>query len=293
MAKKIITYNICTVSNGSSALKDLIVSRLEEFSRKHASMLFPHRHTFYQVLYITEGGGSHIIDFEKFEVKPGMVFLLSPGQVHKWLFSEGTRGILINFSESFFSSFLANRYYVNEFIFFSGNPFYSFADLSGNNLTNTTVQSLMRRILAEYNECDDCRLDLIRTLILLLFFELNKSITERSSQGSSAHSYYLLRKFQKLTDLYYGEKRLPREYAEILCITPNHLNALCTQLTGSSAGAIIRNRILLEAKRLLINSENSVSEIAWQLHFKDNSYFSRFFKKYEGLGPDEFRKQWM
>ena len=100
----------------------------------------------------------------------------------------------------------------------------------------------------------------------------------------------VFRNFEKLIEQNFTTKRLPKEYVEILFVTPNHLNALCNQLIGKSAGDIIRNRVLLEAKRLLVNSNQNISEIAWQLKFEDNSYFSKFFKKNEGITPDEFRK---
>ncbi|RYZ32209.1 MAG: AraC family transcriptional regulator, partial [Sphingobacteriales bacterium] len=69
-----------------------------------------------------------------------------------------------------------------------------------------------------------------------------------------------------------------------------HLNALCQDLLGKTAGELIRDRILLEAKRLLVNADISISEIAWQLNFADNSYFSKFFKKQAGTTPEAFRK---
>ncbi|MBC7552760.1 MAG: AraC family transcriptional regulator, partial [Taibaiella sp.] len=84
--------------------------------------------------------------------------------------------------------------------------------------------------------------------------------------------------------------RLPKEYAAQLFITPNHLNAVCHQLLGKAAGEVIRDRVLLEIKRLLVNVDITVSGIAAQLNFPDNSYFSKFFKKYEGSTPEDFRK---
>jgi AraC-like DNA-binding protein len=93
-----------------------------------------------------------------------------------------------------------------------------------------------------------------------------------------------------LINRHYRSMRLPREYAEQLYITPNHLNALCQDLLGKTAGDVIRERVLLEAKRLLTNEQKSVSEIAGELNFPDNSYFSRFFRKYTGQSPEEFRK---
>src|SRR5690606_22830534 len=81
-----------------------------------------------------------------------------------------------------------------------------------------------------------------------------------------------------------------KDYAARLCITPNYLNAVCTKVTGKSAGEHIRERIMLEAKRLLLHSDNTVSEIAGELNFDDNPYFCRFFKKYAQITPEQFRK---
>jgi len=83
---------------------------------------------------------------------------------------------------------------------------------------------------------------------------------------------------------------LPKDYAALLYITPNHLDALCNDILGIPAGEVIRNRVILEAKRMLINPKLSVADIGGRLGFADNSYFTRFFKKQAGTTPDEFRK---
>lgn len=101
----------------------------------------------------------------------------------------------------------------------------------------------------------------------------------------------LIHNFQDLIEKYYKEKKLSKEYAELLYITPNHLNALCKDVLGFSSGELIRNRIILEAKRLLVNKNITINEIAYLLNFKDSSYFVKFFKKYTNFTPDQFRKQ--
>ena len=77
----------------------------------------------------------------------------------------------------------------------------------------------------------------------------------------------------------------------MLYITPNHLNAVCKDMMGISAGEMIRNRIMLEAKRMLTNPQLNISEISLKLNFSDNSYFTKFFKKLEDITPEEFRKK--
>lgn len=86
------------------------------------------------------------------------------------------------------------------------------------------------------------------------------------------------------------EAHHPKFYAAHLSVTPNYLNTLCKKLAGKTLGEIIRSRIVLEAKRLLVNSEYTISQIAYELYFEDNSYFSKFFKANTGLTPAEFRK---
>ncbi|MFA6944451.1 MAG: helix-turn-helix domain-containing protein, partial [Pedobacter sp.] len=108
---------------------------------------------------------------------------------------------------------------------------------------------------------------------------------------STLYNYTLLKNFRALIEKNYTMFRLPREYAELLYITPNHLNALCNHLLGIPAGQVIRNRIFLEAKRLLMNHDLTITEISAHLNFADNSYFSRAFKKHAGVSPEVFRKK--
>jgi AraC-like DNA-binding protein len=78
----------------------------------------------------------------------------------------------------------------------------------------------------------------------------------------------------------------------MLYITPNHLNALSNSVLGKPAGELIRERVVLEAKRLLVNSDYTVTQIADTLHFEDNAYFTRFFKKYTSMSPEVFRQEY-
>ncbi|WP_106599646.1 AraC family ligand binding domain-containing protein [Dyadobacter jiangsuensis] len=55
-------------------------------------MIFPHRHSFYQLLYISSGAGRHVIDFEQYDVEQGSIYFVAPRQVHQWLFDHSTQG---------------------------------------------------------------------------------------------------------------------------------------------------------------------------------------------------------
>ncbi|HYK76019.1 MAG TPA: AraC family transcriptional regulator, partial [Daejeonella sp.] len=154
------------------------------------------------------------------------------------------------------------------------------------------IKELFEELLHEETGNKKYSANMVRVLLLKIFILISRfSIQNGKSAINSSYNYTLLKNFQQLIERNYTTLKLPKDYAELLYITPNHLNALCNDMLGVSAGEIIRNRIILEAKRLLINLEMSISEISNQLNFNDNSYFSKFFKKQVGLTPEEFRKK--
>jgi len=289
MLREIPTFSICSLDAAKSPSNDLAFYQLREFLNVNKKLVFPHRHSFYQVLYITHGGGTHIIDFKAYPVEKGTMFFLAPGQIHEWLFDDETEGVLINFSEAFFSNFLANRHYTRDFTFFIGNGAHSVVDVKDE---TTFITATLNNVSSEYDQHELSRFDVIRVLLLHLFIVLNRKITTTAIAPGDQNYQAQIRNFELKIEEYYLTKRLPKDYAAMLFITPNHLNAVCKQIKGIPAGKLIRDRVLLEAKRLLVNSDKNISEISNLLNFENNSYFSRFFKQYEGLTPEEFKKNY-
>jgi len=152
------------------------------------------------------------------------------------------------------------------------------------------AKDIFERLIEEVQSKQPHNRDMVCIELLSLFILISRCCASNAPKQIPEQSQLLLYNFRKLVDEYYAEKRLPKDYAAMLYITPNHLNALCQDLLGQSAGEVIRDRVLLEAKRLLVNVSLSISQIAYQLNFTDNSYFTKFFKKYCGMTPEEFRK---
>lgn len=287
--KNLPCYDYCTLNSEQNTGTDVTVIRLQQYLTEHPHLVFPHKHTFfYQLLFVTQGGGKHIIDFQNYPVQKGGLFLMAPNQVHDWQFTNETDGILVNFSESFFGTFLSDHHYLEQFTFFIANGSHSYWDAAQQ---YESFHQLFTALLEEFEEKREHRMDLIKILLLQFFIKLQRQqctntdvLTNHQSQQS------LIKKFELLVEKNYSLNSLPKDYAALLYVTPNHLNAVCKEATGASAGDIIRKRILLEAKRMLINCDYTISEIAARLNFETNSYFSRFFKKYEYLTPETFRK---
>jgi len=110
----------------------------------------------------------------------------------------------------------------------------------------------------------------------------------RSNLKSTAE--LISRRFKNFVGKYYLQKQTVKAYAELLCITPNHLNKIIKTTTGRTALRLIIDRILVDAKALLRLSSMNVSEIAYGLGFEDTSYFARLFKKKTGITPLKYRR---
>lgn len=291
MAKhQIPTYTICRLAADEAVQKELIAERFPHYLDTHRHLHFPHRHSFYHLVFFTKGAGKQSIDFVSFPVQPGQIYFMVPGQVHGWDFDGEMDGYIINFSDTFFHTLLQNTQYIDQFYFFNGQAAESVIQLPVERQVEVTA--LFEKILEEVQQNNDHMMDMIRTLLLQIFILVNRiQVTTIRQKQVPQHNYLLLRNFQQLIEKNYTQLKLPKEYAALLYITPNHLNALCKDVLDKSAGEIIRDRILLEAKRLLTNADMSIMDIAYQLNFADNSYFSKFFKKYAGATPEDFRKQ--
>ncbi|MEO7450769.1 MAG: helix-turn-helix transcriptional regulator [Chitinophagaceae bacterium] len=287
--EKIPVYDICSLSADQRQPNEVLAERFGAYLKRHSPNLHhAHRHSFYHLVFFTAGAGTHSIDFTRFAVKPYEMYFMSPGQVHSWDFKGNTDGYIINFSENLFRSFLLNPDYLERFSFFSGNSEESVCKLLTS--SHNKVLALFEEILAEGARKEN-NTDALKLLLLQLFITVNQSLKINMQKAVPQQKQVLLKGFRRLIDLHYRSIKLPKQYADLLYVTPNHLNALSQDLLGKPAGELIRDRILLEAKRLLTSTDMSITEIAYDLNFQDNSYFNRFFKKKEGGTPDAFRKQ--
>jgi len=290
MPKQVLPiYSICTLADKPLAPSDFLADDLTHYLETHKDLKFPHKHDFYHLVYFSSGSGSHSIDFINFPVEAGQVYFMIPGQVHTWNFEEQPTGFIVNFSEQYINSLVTNARYLDQFSFFSGIAGEQVINLP----TDTRVQAeqLLATIVREGNSSLEMKDDFVKSALIQLFIQVDRNIVKSGDKHRSNYNYLLLRNFQKLIDVHYKDKKLTKDYASMLYVTPNHLNALSNDVTGRSAGELIRDRVLLEAKRLLINAQLSITEIAGELDFADNSYFSKFFKKYTGVSPEAFRTQ--
>jgi len=290
MSKQVLpTYNINTLKDIPLPPEDFVADHFAHYLDEHKDLHFPHKHSFYHLVYFSKGSGSHSIDFINFPVEAGQIYFMIPGQVHSWNFATKPDGYIVNFSEQYINALVANPRYLDQFSFLSGIAKEQVITIPKEG--REQVEQTLETVITEGNSQKVLKDDFARTALLQLLIQVNRYAIKEDDKQPANYNSVLLRNFQKLIDQHYKEKKLTKEYAAMLYVTPNHLNALTKDVTGSPAGELIRDRILLEAKRLLINAKMTISQIALELDFTDNSYFSKFFKKYVGVTPEEFRKQ--
>jgi AraC-like DNA-binding protein len=106
---------------------------------------------------------------------------------------------------------------------------------------------------------------------------------------SKGKGQILVKRFFHLVEENHQKNLSLSDYSRMIGVTPNHLTQTVKLLTGKTSSQIIKAKQLLEIKRLLVHTNLSVSEIANQLNFEDQSYFTKFFKRETGITPIQYR----
>ena len=146
------------------------------------------------------------------------------------------------------------------------------------------------RIEHEYNISRFGRADAINSLLQLIFIEAKRLIlTESKPPDSPSASALLTYRYQLLVEKNAAEQHKVEAYANELGVATAYLSQCVKEVTGITAGEILRKQIILEAKRLLAYTDVTIAEVAERLNFKDASYFGRFFKREAQQTPGEFQ----
>lgn len=249
-----------------------------------------HRHDYYTVLFIKVAEGKHIVDYQQFDLEGMEVFFVSPGQVHQVVLTERPEGWVFTFSRDFLiqnnipESFISN---INLFRTIGDNP--------PLRLDQPTYERLLR-IVKEMETCLPGELTYRRRALgallqLFLIYCNNSSTLDRSQLDEETSGICILRDFKQLVENRYSKWHKVNQYASEISITPKHLSQTVKKLTGKSAKELIQNRLVLEAKRLLLHTTLSIKEIAYRIGFEEPLHFSSFFKKNVGFSPSKFREE--
>lgn len=265
--------------------RDFYVNTFAEHLKSHSFVEEPHRHDSYLMVFFTNGSGLHEVDFDQFEIKRGSLFVLQPGQMHHWSLSEDIEGFVIIFSQELYNLYFGQKK-INEYNFY--HSIHNRPEMVFEEEELPKIVPYFDLLIQENNQNNKMQLDKMLNLLDCIHIEISRKYSETYSHQT--HSYNIkINKFESLLERYFRQEKLPSFYAEKLNITLKHLNRICNEILQKTATEVIMDRVILEIKRMLIDKQLAVNEVAFAVGYEDYSYFSRFFKKQTGMSPTEFR----
>jgi AraC-like DNA-binding protein len=246
----------------------------------------PHALAFYDVMLVTAGRGRVELDSRGHRLAPGRVFFTAPGQARR-LFVRGLDGWCLFFEGAFVADFLADPLFLNRLHFFhdpAAPPL---------RLKAPEARAVAQRLGAMRNEIRRARADSpqwLRAGLFEVLVRLNRAYALQRGLGPLADPPPLVLRLRDLVERHFRETHAVAAYARRLKVTPGHLSWLTRRHLGQSAGAVLRARVVTEARRLLAFGDDDVAAVAATLGFADPAYFSRFFRRETGISPAAFRR---
>jgi len=264
-------------------LKGFYANRLPAHLQEHQFINVHHKHSTFVTVMFTKGTGT---DFHSYPVKRGNVFFLNPGQVHRWSLSADTTGYIFFHTKEFYEMLFPD-FPVENFPFFAPGSNHPLLELWEESVER--LAGLYENIISEFTEQFLFKEVKIGSLISQVYVELSRLYPWQPLTTETSNYFQKVKKLQKLIDENFRKQKQPSVYAEMMNMSTRHLSRICMEVLSISTSEMIHNRIVLEAKRMLIHQDTTVSLIANTLGFEEVSYFIRLFKKKTGMTPTEFR----
>lgn len=274
-------------SDGFSDSECYINTLSDHLSTSHKHINRPHKHDFYTMVLFTKGSGIHEIEFERYEVRPGSLYYLSPGQTHNWDLSHDADGFVVFHSAEFYN--LNSGLDTANFLFYAQASGWRQPVLPEHEIRE--FATLFRKIQQEKATAGNKSRFMILSLLTQLYILSERRIDAERPVAAAHDSYHAKHiRFLELLEKHYAEVKSIRQYADWLHITPKHLNRINKALVNKTTSDIITGRVILEAKRMLSHTDLNFAEIALRLGYPDYAYFSKVFRKQEGVSPSAFVK---
>ncbi len=263
------------------------IEDIADRSRDNNWVIKPHRHTrLFQILLLINGCLQVKLEDQQHQLQGNWAVSIPPSCVHGFEFPADTQGIVLSVEASLLNS--------------QTHPFQglarlldqphtiSFTDQDVLFIQFKTYLDLIRQELKHLYLGQEAMLSwLMGSLLMTLWRQLQYSHAQVQNNPKNSQTF---QQFRHLLETHYREQWDVQTYAKALHTSISSLNRLCQEKAGHSAKGLIQERVLLEAKRRLIYTQESLERVAESLGFKDPAYFSRFFKNLAGVPPSDYRK---
>ncbi|MBL7817899.1 MAG: AraC family transcriptional regulator [Saprospiraceae bacterium] len=272
----------------SSSFHNLFhINKLEDYRDKIHFPLPPHRKPVYDFLFLTKGMTRRSKALSPYEIGENTFFFMPAYQItnHEFM-STDIEGYFCHFNFDIFTNNLPQHNILRDFPFlqFIGNPC-----VTVDEAITPFIINILKRLETEYKKDKIEQFDIIAVYLLTLFTEVNRFYTP-SVPAKKNTALMIAQNFKDALSRHIHEKQKVTEYADLLAVSPNHLNKSVKAATGKSAQDLLNDMIVLEAKVLLKQTDLQISEIAYKLSQQNHSDFSRFFKSKTGMTPKEYKQ---
>ena len=250
----------------------------------------PHRTGFYHILWFQKGNPTHLVDFNPVKIKPNTILFLNKDTVQRFDKNGGFDGKAILFTDNFFCKTEADTKYLRSSILFNDLFTVSQIQLSKTASLFADLFKLMEKELK--NEKDISQSDILKNLLhnFLLLSERERRKQDFTEIKKGADLDYVML-FKDLLETNYRKLKQVSNYAKKISVTEKRLNQATSKVLDKSPKQMIDERVILEAKRLLAHTNESVKEIGFELGFDEPTNFIKYFRKHSQSTPVEFREQ--
>ncbi|NOH31068.1 4-hydroxyphenylacetate catabolism regulatory protein HpaA [Vibrio mediterranei] len=279
--------NIGKVYDSRYQDNDFHVEKLDSLALFFGRNMPTHYHDRYYQIHCILEGNTHVLLDESHYSRNGVTLFFTPPTVpHSFVTEDHASGFVITASQTLVWRLLDIEIGRNDVASTAMQPFCTELE-SGHRLV-----TLFEHLIAEQSGSDfmnDIACQSILQLILIDVIRLaNAQPTNTTYRSSDVHVF---NQFSQLIEQHYKSHWTLPQYAEKLGLTTARLNDICKRISGLASKRLASDRVMQEARRLLLLTAMSVQEVAYELGYQDPAYFARFFKKNAGETATEFRER--
>nr|WP_047581233.1 helix-turn-helix domain-containing protein [Methylobacterium sp. ZNC0032] len=256
-------------------------------SSLHGWTIQPHmHHDLFQFFLVTQGGGRTRVDGRDHRLAPGAALLLPPSTIHEFAFLDDTDGFVASAAATSLKRLFDSEPEARALL---GAP--AVLAMAAASVEVATLDGLMRLAMREFSANLPAR-----EFSLAAYADLIATWFVRAMRGARALGEPvkdpragLVRRFVERVEARFQHHDSLDDHAREMGVSVPHLSRSCRELLGRSAARVIQDRLMIEARRDLVYTAMSISQISFRLGFSDPAYFSRFFAKRAGVSPSDYR----
>lgn len=244
----------------------------------------------YVKIFFIKAGGKMQVDFNEYELEQDSLFFLSSNQWYQ-IKGDSTTGTLLYYNRDFYCVEIHDKEVACDGILFHNA--YDIPVVHLDAAQSLDIQRILNEIVSELAGEESTMEEMVRILLKQIIIKATRIWKQtHHAEEDSGEDLEFSRQFSQLVEWNYTTKHSVADYAALLHLTPKALHKRVAKHANTTPNDIIKNRIILEAKRLLAHTELSVKEIGYKLGYDDPSYFIRLFTHQVGLAPQQFRKSY-